>query len=147
MKLTSPVFTCILFLFQNSIQNILHLTYTHKHILLFYPSISFKETDQTSGATQYTGSKCGEDLIWLVLTSNPPKQKCECMKCGWSHEEQQETIIRIPFPEPQPAVLKESTYTYNASNYSYNACKDCSNNPANGGNGICHCTLNLQTTY
>ena len=27
------------------------------------------------------------------------------------------------------------------------ACKHCSNNPANGGSGICHCTLGVSTIY
>ena len=26
-------------------------------------------------------------------------------------------------------------------------CRTCSNNPANGGTGICHCTLGLMSTY
>lgn len=27
--------------------------------------------------------------------------------------------------------------------YESEACKNCSNNPKNGGNGVCMCTLNL----
>ena len=26
-------------------------------------------------------------------------------------------------------------------------CRNCRNNPANGGNGICHCILGTQTIY
>ena len=28
-----------------------------------------------------------------------------------------------------------------------NACANCSNHPANGGDGICHCILGLQDVY
>jgi len=94
----------------------------------------------------YTCPKCGHDLMVSVLTCIPPIYKYECVKCGWSHEEREE-VVRVPFVEPQPAVLKETTYTYNASNFSNAACKSCSNNPANGGSGICHCTLNSNVTY
>ena len=93
----------------------------------------------------YTCPKCVHDLMVSVLTCIPPIHKYKCIKCGWSHEEREE-VNRVPFPEPQPAVLKETTYTYNASNFSNAACKSCSNNPANGGSGICFCTLGSQIT-
>lgn len=63
----------------------------------------------------YTCPKCGHDLIGSVLTCIPAIYKYECIKCGWSHEEREETV-RIPFPEPQPAVLKESTCTLGVEN-------------------------------
>ena len=31
--------------------------------------------------------------------------------------------------------------TYISTPYEYECCKGCSNNPANGGSGICNCTL------
>lgn len=31
--------------------------------------------------------------------------------------------------------------------YSDDFCANCSNNPANGGSGICHCVLGNRTTY
>jgi len=31
--------------------------------------------------------------------------------------------------------------------YESNTCKNCSNNPKNGGSGICHCILGSQITY
>lgn len=42
--------------------------------------------------------------------------------------------------------------TNNPLNINYNdipgPCRNCSNHPANGGSGICHCTLgNLQIIY
>ena len=35
--------------------------------------------------------------------------------------------------EPGPGVILQATYP--------DACKNCPNSPANGGSGICHCTL------
>ena len=35
--------------------------------------------------------------------------------------------------DPKPGVILQASYP--------DACKDCSNSPANGGSGICHCTL------
>lgn len=35
--------------------------------------------------------------------------------------------------------LLPNTYIYNP--YEYECCKCCANNPANGGSGICNCTL------
>jgi hypothetical protein len=35
--------------------------------------------------------------------------------------------------DPKPGVILQANYP--------DACKYCSNSPANGGSGICHCTL------
>lgn len=34
-------------------------------------------------------------------------------------------------------------HTQNFSNFTSGACRMCSNNPANGGSGICHCILGI----
>lgn len=39
---------------------------------------------------------------------------------------------------PQPLKLPD---TYVNIPYEYECCKDCPNNPVNGGSGICSCTL------
>lgn len=38
------------------------------------------------------------------------------------------------------------TYLTSNTDYIPDACKSCSNHPSNGGSGICHCILGLQTT-
>lgn len=38
------------------------------------------------------------------------------------------------------------SYTESISNFP-DACKSCSNNPANGGSGICHCILGQRVVY
>lgn len=38
----------------------------------------------------------------------------------------------------QPQTVDNFTFTYG---FECEACKSCSNNPANGGSGICHCTI------
>ena len=74
---------------------------------------------------------CGADLEQTILTSNLPKRKVMCPKCGWQHTESTETI-RVPY------VVSDSVYPNN--------CKYCGNNPENGGSGVCHCILGNPTT-
>ena len=45
----------------------------------------------------YTCPNCGHDLQDICLTSNPPINKKVCHYCGWSVEEPQENIVRIPY--------------------------------------------------
>ena len=35
----------------------------------------------------------------------------------------------------------------NCNNTFPSPCKNCRNNPANGGSGICHCILGIQSVY
>lgn len=51
-----------------------------------------------------------------------------------SDEELEELIERIEFAK-------------SFSNLYPTACKHCSNNPANGGSGVCNCTLGTPTIY
>ena len=88
----------------------------------------------------YTCPKCGHDLMNETLTSYPPIHKKYCPKCGWSHSEHEE-IVRVPFKEN----YVNTVYT---NNYLPSACDNCSNNPKNGGSGICHCILGgMKVTY
>lgn len=49
-------------------------------------------------------------------------------------------MIKIKIIEIEPDILITNV---NQINYtSQNPCTFCSNNPQNGGNGVCHCTLN-----
>lgn len=96
----------------------------------------------------YTCPKCGGDLQTSVLTCIPPIHKYKCMKCGWTHEAKEE-VVRVPFEvsEAEPAILRQSTYTYTASNFINDVCRSCSNHPENGGSGVCHCILGGSTTW
>ena len=84
----------------------------------------------------YTCPKCGSDLEELVLASYPPQYQKLCRKCGYKYIEKTETI-RIPFVEPE----------VNQTILDNNACDNCSNNPKNGGTGICRCISGTQIVY
>ena len=80
---------------------------------------------------------CGHDLVIEELLSYPPIVTKRCPFCGF-YEEYPKRIIRIEY---QPREL----------NYAFpnvpKACTYCSNNPNNGGSGICNCTLGSQITF
>ena len=83
----------------------------------------------------YTCPKCGADLRDVILTCNPPIHKKVCSNCGWESTEPKEDVVRIPYYDNTLIDEKPSP------------CKHCSNNPSNGGSGICHCILGLNTIY
>ena len=94
---------------------------------------------------------CGHDLIDIMLASNPPIPKKECWSCGWSWQGQPEEIVRVPFGGN--SIQLEGQFSLNDylnlnGAYTQPACEGCSNNPKNGGGGICNCTLSsMQFTY
>lgn len=102
-----------------------------------------------------TCPKCGCDLTDVMLASYPPIHEKHCYHCGWSWTEKSEHITRIPFI-PFEENSNRKTYTSNTDNairinyapitsiditYKPSPCTNCSNNPANGGSGICLCVL------
>lgn len=99
-----------------------------------------------------TCPKCGADLMNSVIATFPPIHRKECSQCGWSWESGPEKVIRKPF-QPEADVLinhvditpienHSLTPSENLStSFSQPACKTCGCNPANGGSGICNCTL------
>ena len=102
-----------------------------------------------------TCPKCGHDLVDLVIATYPPIPKKECWNCGWSWtgEQEQEAIVRVPFGgntiniTEQPS-LNDYLNAFNSTdslvnNFGQSPCDNCSNNPKNGGNGICNCILGL----
>lgn len=112
----------------------------------------------------FTCPKCGHDLINYMLTSDPPLEKKECLNCGWSKYIYQRENIRIPFYEMREVTLEEQksiqkhidqiskptgvSFYDSCDDFSVSsACVNCSNNPKNGGTGICFCTLGQQTFY
>ena len=107
-----------------------------------------------------TCPKCGHDLIEVMLASNPPIPKKECWNCGWSWTGEPEEIVRVPFNENIDKsnlivddlvdLVNDGLQTNNDNlnnvvigGFEQSACVNCSNNPKNGGSGICNCTLGL----
>ena len=94
----------------------------------------------------FTCPKCGTDLIDTVLSTYPPKDQKWCPSCGWTYTEDHEEVVRVPFGgnHGNNAVIERSNIP--RLNLDYNAfgnlrCLICPSNPANGGDGICFCTL------
>lgn len=77
-----------------------------------------------------TCPECGYDLVDMMLASYPPIPKKICPRCGWSWIGNPEEVTRVPFGG-------NSYY----KTYKSPPCRTCSNNPANGGSGICNCIL------
>ena len=100
----------------------------------------------------YTCPQCGGDLVAVQLTCNPPINRMECPKCGWSHEEDRDmSVVRIPYTEKKDNVVDlGGNWFISASDntvYVPPGCRYCSNHPSNGGSGICHCVMGSQTLY
>ena len=78
----------------------------------------------------YTCPRCGAVLIVTVICTYPPKVQKWCPSCGWTYIEDHEEVIRVPFGG-------------NLGNGAFcnSSCLRCPTNPANGGDGICFCTL------
>ena len=107
-----------------------------------------------------TCPKCGHDLIDTVICTYPPIPRKECPNCDWYWEGEREEVMRVPFggnsyTTQKPIKLNDYTVIngYNLedatiNNFTQSACENCSNNPENGGSGICNCTLGqMQVTY
>ena len=50
----------------------------------------------------------------------------------------------------EPFIFKDDYYLYNMykdTTYPRNQCLYCSNNPINGGSGVCHCILGSNVIY
>lgn len=93
----------------------------------------------------YTCPNCGHDLFETTIATYPPIYRKECPKCHWYWESTPEPIKRVPFvPDPiEKVVPMVNDFTPFASP----ACQNCMSNPANGGDGICHCTLGQNIIY
>lgn len=100
-----------------------------------------------------TCPRCGHDLHDVMLTSNPPIPQKECFNCGWSWTGEPEEVIRVPFGGNSMDLERLSLNDYNditINSFEPSPCVECSNNPKNGGSGICNCTLPYMqnpTTY
>ena len=89
-----------------------------------------------------TCPKCGHDLVDLVIATYPPIPQKKCFSCGWEWPGEREEVVRVPFGgntyTERYTPVQPSDAAYDSS-----PCKYCSNNPRNGGSGICHCILGL----
>ena len=100
---------------------------------------------------------CGADLVDVVIATCPEIVRKECWSCGWSSQGEKEEVVRIPFGGnrscPDTIPLNNYTTSETITNFRYipmgpidkthdgSPCDRCSNNPKNGGSGICHCIL------
>lgn len=96
-----------------------------------------------------TCPKCGHDLEQMMLACYPPIPKKYCPYCGWSWTGEPEEVIRVPFGEGSYDISTTNATMVRRyvpaqpsdSGYDSSPCRTCSNNPVNGGSGICFCTL------
>lgn len=92
-----------------------------------------------------TCPKCGHDLYDEIIATYPPIPRKVCYNCGWSWEGQPEQVVRVPFGgnsyQDDNIDLLNGDYASPINNFTQSACLSCPNNPKNGGDGICFCTL------
>lgn len=110
-----------------------------------------------------TCPKCGHDLMNEVICTYPPILRKSCPSCGWSWEGEREEVVRVPFGgnglivddlvgldkyDKLEVNLDDITLLNNFNfedatigAFKQSSCVNCSNNPKNGGSGICFCTL------
>ena len=103
-----------------------------------------------------TCPRCGADLIDVVIATCPEIVRKECWSCGWSSQGEKEEVVRILFGGNRSwsdTTPLDYTTSETISNIRYipmgpsdkaydgSPCQHCSNNPINGGSGICHCIL------
>lgn len=74
-----------------------------------------------------TCPKCGCDLQDIIKTSYPPKYAKTCINCGWEYtfDNNSDDVVRVPFTVPVTS----------------DPCRNCPNDPRNGGSGVCCCTV------
>ena len=93
---------------------------------------------------------CGHDLVDLILTYNPPISKKKCFNCGWNDYINTDATINCGWNDyintenggvDYYIVERYVPVQPSDSAFENSACKYCSNNPRNGGSGICHCIM------
>ena len=88
-----------------------------------------------------TCPRCGADLIDVVIATCPEIIRKECWSCGWASQGEKEEVVRIPFGGNRSYPDTFSSMGPIDKAYDGSPCDRCSNNPKNGGSGICHCIL------
>lgn len=116
-----------------------------------------------------TCPECGHDLMDEVICTYPPIPRKSCPRCHWYWEGEPEQVMRVPFGgnglivddlvdlfkyDKLEVNLDDITLlnNYNLEDatigtFEQSSCVNCSNNPKNGGSGICFCTLGQQAIY
>ena len=87
---------------------------------------------------------CGHDLVDLILAYNPPISKKKCFNCGWNdYINTDATMPEVTLNGGVDYYIVERCVPVQPSDSAFenSACKYCSNNPRNGGSGICHCIM------
>ena len=89
---------------------------------------------------------CGHDLMDEVICTYPPIPRKSCSHCGWSWEGEREEVIRVPFGEnTKQQTLNDYVKIIYSPIVEQLPCDNCSNNPKNGGSGVCNCILGTPT--
>lgn len=86
--------------------------------------------------------KCGKKIYYnslTTLTSDPPQYQYWC-ECGWKGTSFRKWRKDEQYYPSTPAIPNWFYNDYYSSTIP-KACRICSNHPANGGSGICHCIL------
>ena len=93
----------------------------------------------------YTCPRCGHDLIDIAICAYPPIAEKWCPSCGWAHNEDDEEIIRMPYGGNRDSNVGNyiPPLRLNWGPFHDPRCASCPTNPANGGDGICFCTIGV----
>lgn len=86
-----------------------------------------------------TCPECGSDLQDIVKTSYPPKYAKMCIHCGWTYtyNDENDEVVRVPFTPPE----HQEKYVMTVNRNTSDPCRNCPNDPRNGGSGVCCCTV------
>lgn len=57
--------------------------------------------------TIYICPECGNDLVDVMVATNPPIQRKQCFNCGWNWEDERDEVVRIPFDPKMGRLLAE----------------------------------------
>ena len=89
----------------------------------------------------YTCPKCGSDLHNVMIATYPPIDSKKCLNCGWEYVYERgdsDDVIRVPFTEPEEY---KRTGKDAGADCAADPCAGCSDDPRNGGSGVCSCTI------
>ena len=93
-----------------------------------------------------TCPECGHDLISEQIATYPPIPRKKCFNCGWSWTGVPEKVVRVPFKKHDNYININNCLDNSYEQIKQSTCDKCSNNPKNGGSGVCHCILGSMTT-
>lgn len=102
-----------------------------------------------------TCPRCGHYLHDYTICTYPPIPVKKCLQCGWRWEGEPELVTSVPFSGNTYLTKTNTGYIEKRfvpiqpsdADYDGSPCEHCSNNPSNGGSGICNCILGQKTFY